>query len=408
MNIPALFEQTYTFFLLIGITLTILFLFTFICIYVCVHRRRYIKRTHLALAKKRLLYTSPASITPQIPTKATDRYVFPLPKLENTETFPQYSLNEISSNYKTFEISKQQRRHVSSDSSYTPSSNHRRSYPLSAISLDAVKSKLHQIHRRSTPSPVLSRPSETINSEQTSISHVSDSDEEEDSESLPTPSFEYSLTELFRIELLYKLYYSTDDNQLLFQIIRLISNQELIERCFPILICKIRLFTNNDKHKPKKYFSKKNPINELFKFDLDQYTLEQSYLKIHVLGQHKNDKRLDLGNTSLLLNQYENLMIRIGQHHDGGLEISELHKKFIPIYEDRIDMITQQQITTENEARALICLVYENDRCLLHVGVIKILGIQSLTKPSTGHLHYRGKNLFDLFLFILLNLFSFF
>jgi hypothetical protein len=47
------------------------------------------------------------------------------------------------------------------------------------------------------------------------------------------------------------------------------------------------------------------------------------------------------------------------------------------------------KITSENEARALICLVYENDRCLLHVGLIKIVGIQSLLKPSIGH---RGKS----------------
>jgi len=333
--------------LLIGIIFSIILLFTFICIYFCVHRRRYKNETNIALARKRLLYSSPASITPQIPTKATDRFVFPLPKLESTETFPQYSLNETSSNYKTFDLVKQRSRYLSSDSSYT-SSNQRRSNPLPTISFDTVKSKLHELHRRSiAASPILSRPIETINSEQISITHLSDSDEDYDKESLTTPitpSFEYSLTDLFRIELIYKLYYSIDDNQLLFQIIRLTSIQPLIENCFPILICKIRLFTNNDKQKPKKYFSKKNPVNEIFKFHLDQYTLEQSYLKIHVLGQHKHDKRLDLGHIVVVLNQYENLMIRIGDHHDGGLKASEQHTKLIPLYEDRIDMITQQQV----------------------------------------------------------------
>jgi hypothetical protein len=50
------------------------------------------------------------------------------------------------------------------------------------------------------------------------------------------------------------------------------------------------------------------------------------------------------------------------------------------------------KITSENEARALICLVYEDDRCLLHVGLIKIVGIQSLLKLPTGSLsHHRGK-----------------
>lgn len=49
-------------------------------------------------------------------------------------------------------------------------------------------------------------------------------------------------------------------------------------------------------------------------------------------------------------------------------------------------------MTPENEARALICLVYENDRCLLHVGLIKIIGIHALLKPTTGHIHHRGYN----------------
>jgi hypothetical protein len=251
----------------------------------------------------------------------------------------------MSSSYKTFDLAKQRPRHLSSDSSYT-SSNQRRSHPLSTLSFDSVKSKIQQIHRRSTPSPILSRRLEPINSEPISIPNISDSDED-DTESLATPltpSFEYSLTELFRIELLYKLYYSTDDNQLLFQLIQLTSNQPLIERCFPTLICKIRLYTTNAKAKNKKYFSKKNPINEIFKFDLDQFVLEQSYLKIHVLGQHKNDKRLELGHIILVLNHYEHLMMRIGHYYDGGLTASEQHTKFIPIYEDRIDMITQQQV----------------------------------------------------------------
>ena len=121
-------------------------------------------------------------------------------------------------------------------------------------------------------------------------------------------------------------------------------------------------------------------------------------------------KGLELGHTVLVLNQYDNLMIRAGHHHDGGLAASEQHTKSIQISEDRIDMITQHQvklivffliliilfffkITSENEARALICLVYENDRCLLHVGLIKMVGIQSLLKLPTGHSHHRGKKL---------------
>ncbi|CAF3082351.1 unnamed protein product [Rotaria socialis] len=352
----------------------------------------------IAIAKKRLIYSSPASITPEIPTKATNRFVFPLPKLENTElssktvceTSPPISVNELPSNYKTFDLAKRYQRYLSSDSSYT-SSNHRSSNPLPSFSFDTVKSKIQQVHRLSTPSPILFRSLEPIDSEQASKEYSSDSDEQDDESSMapPTPSFEYSLLDLFRIEIIYKLHYSIDDEQLLFQLISLRSTQPLIERCFSSLICKIRLYTNNDKRKNKKYFSKKDPINEIFKFDLDQFTLEQSYIKINVFGQHKNDKRLELGHTVLVLNQYDNLMIRSGHHHDGGLAASEQHTKSMPIIEDKIDMITQQQVTSENEARALISLVYENDRCLLHVGLIKIIGIQCLLKQPISHSQHR-------------------
>jgi hypothetical protein len=37
-------------------------------------------------------------------------------------------------------------------------------------------------------------------------------------------------------------------------------------------------------------------------------------------------------------------MIRAGHYHDGGLSGSDQHTKSIQIYEDRIDMITQQQV----------------------------------------------------------------
>ncbi len=41
-------------------------------------------------------------------------------------------------------------------------------------------------------------------------------------------------------------------------------------------------------------------------------------------------------------------------------------------------------------------MVYENDRCLLQVGLIKVVGIQSLFKLPVGHSHHRGKFLFSL------------
>ncbi|CAF0729308.1 unnamed protein product [Adineta steineri] len=393
MIVPMFIEHPDIVFLIIGIIFLTFSIITCLSIYLCTRRTRNKNQSKIAIDKKRLIYSSPTtSITPQIPTKPTNQFVYPLTKLSNNE-ISMKTVNEISSqlsetpsNYKTFNITKRYQRHLSSDSSYT-SSNQRRSYP--SFAFETIKSKIQQVQQRSTPSPILTRSLEPINSELVSVANSSDSDEQDDNESLPTPTFEYSLTELFRIELIYKLHYSIDDNQLSFQLIRLVAIQPLIERCFPSLICKIRLYTNNDKRKNKKYFSKKDPINEIFKFDINQYDLEQSYLKIHVLGHHKNDKRIELGHTSLILNQYDSLMIRTGHHYDGGLTASEQHIKSIQIDEDRIDMITQQQVILENEARALICLVYENDRCLLQVGLIKIVGIQSLFKLPIGHSHHR-------------------
>jgi len=136
--------------------------------------------------------------------------------------------------------------------------------------------------------------------------------------------------ELFRIELIYKLYYLIDDNKLIFEIIRLTPIQTLIEQCFSSFICQINLFINNEKYKNKKYFSKKNPINELFKFDLNQFNLEKSYLKLHILGDYQNEKCLELGQTVLVINHS---MIQ-----------SQQYTKIIQIYEDRIDMIIQQQV----------------------------------------------------------------
>ncbi|UJR29179.1 hypothetical protein I4U23_010393 [Adineta vaga] len=394
MILPMLLQHPDLVVITTGIILLTFLLLTPLGIYLCLRYVRYKKRSNIAIAKKRLIYSSPASVEPQIPIKATNHFVFPLSKLENSAISTQVinetgsPFSENTSNYRSFDMTKRAQRHLSSDSSYT-SSSHRRSYPLPSFSFDTIKSKIQQVQRRS--SPLSTRRLEPIDSELVSITHSSDSDEP-DTESLPVSSFEYSLTELFRIDLVYKLHYSIDDNQLYFQILRLNCIQPLIERCFPSFICKIRLYTNNDKRKTKKYFSKKDPMNEIFKFDLDQYTLEDSYLKIHVLGHHKNDKRIELGHTILLLNQYDNLMIRSGHHDDGGLQASEQHMKSIQIYEERIDMITQQQGNlTENEARALICLAYENDRCLLQVGLIKVLGIQSLLKipPSGGHSNHR-------------------
>jgi len=319
MILLVIFDDSHRFVLLIAISVLILLLITIICLPLYVTRRRRRRQRLSAIANKNLIYSSPAFITPQIPNKAANRFVFPLPKIESTQTYPQYPLTELSSApaYKTFDLSKQRSRFLSSDSSYTSSSA-----PLPNLSFEGIKSQ--------------AAPSRTD----------FDDDESEPSPGIVSSSFEYSFTDLFRIDLIYKLYYSIEDNQLIFQLIRLVSRQTLIEQCFPVLICKIRLYTNESKHKTKQYFSKKNPTDEIFKFDLDQYALEQSYLKVHVLGQHKNGKRLELGQIALVLNQYENLMMRVGKCHDGGLDASQQHMKSISINEDRIDLITQQQVNS--------------------------------------------------------------
>jgi cbb3-type cytochrome oxidase subunit 3 len=324
----------YAFAIIASTTLLASLFIVFICIYHYVYRSFNKRKREATITENRLIYSSPASIT-------SKRFVFSLTKLPNTDTIetnielspkitrktlPNFSINDTPMNYKTFDLAKRSRQDLSSDSSATQ----RRSQPQS-FSFGTIKSKFQQVHSISLP--VSSQSYENINSEQ--VSTVSSDSEDIDNElfTSTTPSFEYSLTELFRIELVYKLYYSIEDNQLLFQIIRLTPMQSLIEQYFSSLICKMRLFTTNDKRKTKKYFSKKDPINELFKFDLDQSNLEKSYLKLHLLGHHKNDKRLELGQTVLVINQYNHFMNK-----------SEQYTKSIQIYEDRIDMIIRQQV----------------------------------------------------------------
>ncbi|CAF3222741.1 unnamed protein product [Rotaria sp. Silwood2] len=379
-----------------AVIVSIILFVTLICIYLYVHRLHNKKKRETAITERHLLYSSPASITP-------NHCIFPLSKLPNTDkietntestpkitrdTLTQYSINEITPNYKTFDLTKRGRRRLSSDSSNGSSALH---HPQSqSFPFGIIKSKFQQVH--STSSPILSHSNRNRNLEEISI--LSSDSDDIDNETLAPEisSFEYSLVELFRIELVYKLYYLMNDHELVFQIVRLTPMQSLIEQCFPSLMCKIRLFTYNDKYKNKKYSSKKDPINELFKFDLEEFDVEKSYLKLHILGYGKNDKRVELGQVVLVINQYNHLMIRSENHnYDEDLIISKQYTKSIQIYEDRIDMIIREQPKIENEARALICLVYENDRCLLHVGVIKIHGIQYLFKQSTNHFHHRDQ-----------------
>ena len=213
-----------------------------------------------------------------------------------------FSLDELPSNYKTFDLTKKSHHYLSSDSSYTNSINGQ-SYPFGTI-----KSK--------------SRPRHSTSSES----------EEFDNE--PMNPIIPSLMEYFRIELIYKLYYLSDEKQLIFEILRLIPMQNLIDQCFSSFVCKIRLFLNNDKDKHQKYLSKKNPINDLFQFELEENKLEKSYLKLHLLGyHHQNNKRIEIGQTVLVINQYKHLNNQLEQY-----------TKSIQIYEERIDMIIRQQV----------------------------------------------------------------
>ena len=58
--------------------------------------------------------------------------------------------------------------------------------------------------------------------------------------------------------------------------------------------------------------------------------LDKSYLKLHVLGHYHNDKRFEIGQTVLVIQQLNNHM--------------EQYTKLIQIYEDRIDMIIREQV----------------------------------------------------------------
>ena len=149
---------------------------------------------------------------------------------------------------------------------------------------------------------------------------------------MSNPAFEYSLVELFRLELVYKLSYSIDNQRLNFEILRLTPMQALIEQCFSSLACQIRLFINNDKN--SKYLSKKNPVNEQFQFDLNEIQLEKSYLKLQIFGHcHQRDKRFEIGQTVLVIRQNHQLSNPMEQY-----------TKQIQIYEDRIDMIIREQV----------------------------------------------------------------
>ena len=278
--------------LLVSSISVIITIFVVVCVYLYVHRLR--KRRQI----DNLIYPSPTPII-------TNRFVYPLTKVSNPQVVNEFPLKEIPSNYKTFDLTKRSRHQLSSDSSYGSS-----------------------IQQHSPP-----KNSEFV---------TSDSDDIDTETS--SPSFEYSLIELFRLELVYKLYYSIEHNRLNFEIIRLTPMQTLIEQCFSSLICKIRLFINNDKTKAAKYLSRKNPMNELFQFDLNEIHLNKSYLKLHILGHYHHDKRLEIGQTVLVTQQLNNNPM-------------EQYTKLIQIYEDRIDMIIREQVF-KRISRSFLFLFY--------------------------------------------------
>ncbi|CAF4338053.1 unnamed protein product, partial [Rotaria sp. Silwood2] len=207
-----------------AVIVSIILFVTLICIYLYVHRLHNKKKRETAITERHLLYSSPASITP-------NHCIFPLSKLPNTDkietntestpkitrdTLTQYSINEITPNYKTFDLTKRGRRRLSSDSSNGSSALH---HPQSqSFPFGIIKSKFQQVH--STSSPILSHSNRNRNLEEISI--LSSDSDDIDNETLAPEisSFEYSLVELFRIELVYKLYYLMNDHELVFQIVR--------------------------------------------------------------------------------------------------------------------------------------------------------------------------------------------
>ena len=284
--------------LLTSLTLLTILLLTILGLYLLVHRKR--RRS------------SPVTIVANPPSasipSSNNRSSYPLNQLPtNHQTFTQLTLEELPANYKTFDLARRTRHDLSSDSSCSSTTHrHSQSYPFGTI-----KSKIEKIAAFS-------------------MAHSDDDDVETEPSS---PAFEYSLVELFRFELTYRLYYSAEDQQLFFEILRLTPLQNLIEQCFSSFVCKIRLFLNDDKEKAKKSFSKTNPINESFPFDIEPSHLKKAYLKLQILAEHAQDKRLELGQTILVINQYSQLS-----------NPTEQYKKSIQIYEDRIDMIIRQQV----------------------------------------------------------------
>ena len=356
MTIPIVFLQSHSILFILSIVFLTILMFTLLYIYLNIYRNRQKNPFNEAIVQKRDVYSRSIPMRETKSKISSNGFAVPLEKLPNpssvsikiepiTKTISEYSGSSIPSTYRTFDFSKKYQRHLSSDSSYT-SSNPRQSSPTK-LSNDSVKTKFQH---RSSPSPTTYHPLESIHSEEKKKTFLSDSDnddDDDDQQSIKTPiatSFEYSIADLFRIEVIYKVFYSIDDKQLFFQLIQLKSMQPMIDRCFTSLICKIRLFTNNGRKKNRKYFSKKDSKNEIFKFDLDQYTLDESYLKIHVFGQQKNEKRSELGHAILILSDYENLMIRSEYHHENGLVASDQHTKSIKLHEDRIEMILQNQV----------------------------------------------------------------
>ena len=241
LPIPSL--HPYILALIITVTLLALIFAIFIVIYLYIHRSRRQDDTEVILTEMNVVNSSP------------NRFSYPLTTVShaNHETLPtQLTLNELPSNYRTFDFTKRARLHESSDSSYSGSTY--RSAPLQSFSFGTIKSKFQ----------------ESNNSERVSTVPSSDCDDIDTQSFAPVPpTIEYSLLEIFRIELVYKLSYSPDNNELLLQIIRITPMHPLIEHCFPSFSCQIRLFNNDDKHKTKKYLSKKDSTNSNFYNDMN-------------------------------------------------------------------------------------------------------------------------------------------
>jgi hypothetical protein len=143
-----------------------------------------------------------------------------------------------------------------------------------------------------------------------------------------------SSVEGFRLELIYRLDYSRVEQQVDFQLVRMNPIQSVIDECFSSFVVELCLFSNDGS---REIWSSEDPINEWFRFHLDPSNLRTSYLKVRIFGHDRTARRLELGQTVFVIDEEQGEQI-----------IGPALTRFIPIYENRIDLITNYQVRPTN------------------------------------------------------------